>query len=136
MLDWHIQVMAYFFVPFYGLDQLTINFLWITVQDADPLDPWDFIQFIQQLMQGFLPIQVHAIQRCLLRHQDQFFYPLACKFFCLRQKLFHRDAAVTAADFWDNAVCAAFIAPFCNFQMGIMPACGQGTPGIHLGHRP
>ncbi len=54
-----------------GGNQPFIDFLWVTVHDTDPIQPRNLIQRIQQPVEGFFPIEIDSVQRCLLRHQDQ-----------------------------------------------------------------
>ena len=79
-------------------------------------------------MKRFLTIKILAIYCSLLGYKNQFLHTLFCHIHSLLKKAFHRNTAVPATQFGDNAVSAVLITAFCNLQISIMTTCSKHTP--------
>ena len=76
-------------------------------------------------MQPFPAIQIHAVQRRLLGHQNELLHPLLCQLSRLVDQFLHGYAAVSPPHLGDNAVGTVLVAPFRDFQIRIMAAGGE-----------
>ena len=112
-----IQIMAYFRLFFYHLQQSFRNLLGITVHQPNPFYLFYPAELCQEFRQFFFPVQIHAIDRCLLGDHDQLPCAAGSQQFRLAEQLLHRNTPVISPQAWNNTVCTAFAAPFRNLQI-------------------
>ena len=96
-------------------DKLFCDLLGITVQEADPPDRLDLCQPLQKFRKSLLAIQIHPVQRGLLRHQDQFFYTAGSKLHRFFDQFFHRHAAIPPSHGRNGTVRTVFAAALTYF---------------------
>ena len=132
MLDRKIQVVTDLLFFFHRLDQLFVNLFRIAVENPDPAQTADPAELLQKQVQRLFPVQIHAIYRRLLCYENQLLHALCCELLCLLNQPLHRNGTVASAQLRDDTVGAAFIAAFCDLQIGIMSAGRHHTLRIGL----
>ena len=107
----------------------------IGIMDADPHDPGDRRQALEQLAQRAALVQVQPVVGRVLRDQDQLLHAGRGERGRLRDQVLHRHGAVRAADEGNGAIGAAAVAALGNLQIGIALRAGNAArgqrPGLH-----
>ena len=80
VLDRQIKIMADLWLARNDIDQFVIYLLGITVKEPDPVYTVYQGQLVQKLRQTFLSVDIGAVERSLLRDQDQFAHALRREF--------------------------------------------------------
>ena len=141
VLDRHIDIVQDLRNVPHGLSDLFRDLLGIAVHQTDPLDPRYVGKFPEKFGKRLVSVQVSAVKRRLLRHQDQFPDSLRCQKPRLFQQLLHRNASVATTDGRDDTVGAAFVAPFGDLEIAVIASggdnalCGRSRPFVLAVHQ-
>ena len=122
VLDRQVEITADLFLRADRLDELRINLLRVTVENADPVQLLDLTELFEKFMQRFMSVEVKSIECRLLRDQNEFGHTVAGKTLRFCDQLFPGNTSVMSADLRDNAVSAVLVTPFRDLQKSVVTA--------------
>ena len=94
---------------------------------ANPLQAFNLLQFLQQYIQARLAVQIHAIAGNILCDYQDFLCTAGYQLFCLSNQLFHRHTTEATADKRNYTIAATVVATLCNAQIGSIIGSQQVT---------
>ena len=134
VLNGNVQILDNFRLLCHDIHQLIVNFIRIDIVHTDPFQLFDLTQLPQKLrQQALVPRQIRSVTAGILRHNNQFFYTACSQHPSLIQNIVQLAAPEPSPKIGNNAVGTAVIAPFRNFNIGIVLRCGDDTAGFLFG---
>ncbi len=135
MLDRQIEIPADFRLRGHGFEQLRIDFLGITVQNADPDQFRDLRELPKEDVQALFPVKIRAVHGCLLRDEDELRHPVRRERPRFGKQLLHRNAPVSPADARNHAVGTELVAALGDLEIRVMAAGRDHAAKVSF-HRP
>ena len=127
MLKRQIDVFAQLRLPCNRVDKLVSKIFWIAVERANPPYWLDFAQFLQELHETRLAIEVTPILRRILRNEYNFLDPVRRELLYLIADILDRAAAVITANIGNRAESTAVVATLGDFHIGRIARRGADT---------
>ena len=109
MLQRHVDIRQDSFTVSDHIQQFLVDVHRVKVHEPNPVQPFDLVQFDQQLGQTRFAVQVHPVVGRVLGHDDQLADTLLSQLFRFGDYVLNRFGGVLASHLGDRAECAKSI---------------------------